>query len=304
MIQEKEQNQEDDYRVGSIGIIGRPNVGKSTLLNTIVGKKLSITCRKPQTTRHKISGILTKKNCQYIFVDTPGFQTKYLNLLNRNMNKVVHATLATVDLAVFLVEALHLNSWDEHVINLVPSNLPVIAVINKVDKVEDKSTLLPVMDKLYQLRAFDEIFPMTAKSHSDIKIFLEVCRQYLPIGKPIYDQDDFTDKSERFLVGEIIREKIFRLTGDELPYTTTVIIDSFEDTSSVLTKIFASILVEQNRHKMMVIGKSGAKLKQIGIDAREAIERLLGRKIYLELFVKVKTGWVDRESALRSYGYE
>lgn len=301
---EKSQGEKNGYRFGFIGIVGRPNVGKSTLINTIVGHKLSITSRKPQTTRHRISGILTRKDCQYVFVDTPGFQTRYLSLLNRNMNRVVQGTIGTVDLVVFLVEAFNFNSWDERVLKLIPINLPTIVVLNKIDKIGDKSALLPVIAKLNRVRKFDQIFPMSAKSSLDTEKFLNLCRDYLPFGKPVYDEDEFTDKSERFLASEIIREKIFRLTGDEIPYNTTVIIDGFDDVKSNFTKIFASILVDQTRHKMMIIGKSGSKLKQIGIDARNSIEQLLNRKVYLELFVKVRTGWMERETAMRDYGYE
>lgn len=304
MVMDQKKNIEDAFRCGFIALIGRPNVGKSTLMNKVIGCKLTITSSKPQTTRHRISGILNKDNCQYIFVDTPGFQTKYLNRLNRKMNKVVSVAIETVDLIVFVMEAFDLYSLDESILSLIPKEKKIIVLLNKLDQVKEKASLLPIIQRLNQIHVFHDILPMSAKSPKDIEKFLMLCHKHLPLGEPIYALDQLTDRSERFLTSEIIREKIFRFTGDEIPYTTTVMVDVFENHSFNLIKISATIVVDHIRHKMIVVGKGGSKLRTIGTEARIAIERLLATKVYLDLFVKVKTGWVDFESSLSSYGYE
>lgn len=291
------------FRCGTIAIIGRPNVGKSTLMNALVGQKISITSRKAQTTRHRITGIRTFDDAQFIFVDTPGFQTRHSSALNRSLNRTVTSTLSSVDVILFVIEAGRFGPEDQLVLDLLPSGVPTLLVANKLDQVRDKETLFPFMLQMGELRDFAEIMPMSAKSADNVKHLLETIKPYLPEGEPLYGEDDLTDRSERFLAAEILREKVFRWTGDELPYTSTVVIDKFEREGR-LTRIFATILVERDTHKAMVIGKKGAKLKQISTEARLDMEKLFGGPVYLETFVKVRSGWADNEAGLRAYGYE
>jgi GTP-binding protein Era len=294
---------ETPFRCGTIAIVGRPNVGKSTLMNALVGQKISITSRKAQTTRHRITGIRTEGQTQYIFIDTPGFQTQHATALNRSLNRAVTSTLSGVDVVLFVVEAGRFGPDDEKVLRLLPTDAVVLLIANKIDRVSDKSELLPFVEEVSQVRAFNEIVPMSAKKPDDIKHLLTTLMPYLPEGEPIYGEDDLTDRSERFLAAEILREKVFRWTGDELPYTSTVLIEKFEQEGR-LRRIFATILVDRDGHKAMVIGQKGAKLKQINTDARLDMEKLFDGPIYLEVFVKVKSGWADNEAGLRAYGYE
>ena len=291
------------FRCGTIAIVGRPNVGKSTLMNALVGQKVSITSRKAQTTRHRITGIRTLDDAQYVFVDTPGFQTRHSSALNRSLNRAVTSTLSSVDVVVFVVEAGRFGPDDQKVLDLIPPSAPTLLVGNKTDRVSDKSTLLPFLQKTAALRDFREIIPMSAKNPDDIARLFVILRPYLPQGEPIYGEDDLTDRSERFLASEILREKVFRWTGDELPYTSTVLIDKFEQEGR-LRRIFATILVDRDSHKAMIIGQKGAKLKQISTEARQDMEKLFDGPVYLETFVKVKSGWADNEAGLRAYGYE
>ncbi|HTH60481.1 MAG TPA: GTPase Era [Paraburkholderia sp.] len=291
------------FRCGMIAIVGRPNVGKSTLMNALVGQKISITSRKAQTTRHRITGINTVDDAQYIFVDTPGFQTRHSTALNRSLNRAVTSTLSSVDAVLFVIEAGRFGPDDQKVLDLIPPSAPVLLIANKIDRVSDKATLYPFIQQVQAAREFREIVPLSAKNPDDIKRLLDTLKPYLPEGEPIYGEDDLTDRSERFLAAEILREKVFRWTGDELPYTSTVLIDKFE-TEGRLRRIFATILVERDGHKAMVIGQKGAKLKQISTEARLDMERLFDGPVYLETFVKVKSGWADNEAGLRAYGYE
>jgi GTP-binding protein Era len=291
------------FRCGMIAIVGRPNVGKSTLMNALVGQKVSITSRKAQTTRHRITGIRTLEGAQYIFVDTPGFQTRHGSALNRSLNRAVTSTLSSVDVVLFVVEAGRFGPDDQKVLDLIPPSVPMLLVGNKTDRVSDKNTLLPFLQKTAALREFREIVPMSAKHPDDIARLFEILRPYLPEGEPIYGEDDLTDRSERFLAAEILREKVFRWTGDELPYTSTVLIDKFEQEGR-LRRIFATILVDRDSHKAMIIGQKGAKLKQISTEARLDMEKLFDGPVYLETFIKVKSGWADNEAGLRAYGYE
>ncbi len=286
-----------------IAIVGRPNVGKSTLMNALVGQKISITSRKAQTTRHRITGINTTEDAQFIFVDTPGFQTRHSTALNRSLNRAVTSTLTSVDAILFVIEAGRFGPDDQKVLDLIPPGVPTLLIANKLDRVNDKTTLYPFMQQVSALREFAEIVPLSAKHPEDIQRLLETIKPYLPEGEPIYGEDDLTDRSARFLAAEILREKVFRWTGDELPYTSTVVIDKFEEEGR-LKRIFATILVERDSHKAMVIGKKGAKLKQISTEARMDMEKLFDGPVYLETFVKVKSGWADNEAGLRAYGYE
>lgn len=286
-----------------IAIVGRPNVGKSTLMNALVGQKISITSRKAQTTRHRITGIRTLDDAQYIFVDTPGFQTRHSTALNRSLNRAVTSTLTSVDAILFVIEAGRFGPDDQKVLDLIPAGTPTLLVANKLDRVSDKDTLYPFFQKMGALREFAEIVPLSAKHLEDILRLTDTIKPYLPEGEPIYGEDDLTDRSSRFLAAEILREKVFRWTGDELPYTSTVVIDKFEEEGR-LTRVFATILVERDSHKAMVIGKKGAKLKQISTEARQDMEKLFDGPVYLETFVKVRSGWADNEAGLRAYGYE
>ncbi len=293
------------FRCGTVAIVGRPNVGKSTLMNALVGQKISITSRKAQTTRHRLVGIQTTDDAQYVFVDTPGFQTRHASALNRSLNRAVTSTLSSVDLVLFVVEAGYYGADDEKVLALLPKNTPVLLVTNKLDRVtaDRAGVMMPFLEKMGQLFPFREVVPMSAKTHDHIVRLFEILRPYLPEGEPMYDADAMTDRSERFLASEIIREKVFRWTGDELPYTSTVIIDKFE-TEGRLRRVFATILVERDAHKAMIIGNKGSKLKQISTEARLDMEKLFDGKVYLEMWIKVKSGWADNEAGLRAYGYE
>ncbi|AIO65423.1 GTP-binding protein Era [Burkholderia oklahomensis] len=286
-----------------IAIVGRPNVGKSTLMNALVGQKISITSRKAQTTRHRITGIRTVDDAQYIFVDTPGFQTRHSTALNRSLNRAVTSTLTSIDAILFVIEAGRFGPDDQKVLDLIPPGTPTLLVANKLDRVSDKDTLYPFFQKMGALREFAEIVPLSAKHSEDILRLTDTIKPYLPEGEPIYGEDDLTDRSSRFLAAEILREKVFRWTGEELPYTSTVVIDKFEEEGR-LTRVFATILVERDSHKAMVIGKKGAKLKQISTEARQDMEKLFDGPVYLETFVKVRSGWADNEAGLRAYGYE
>jgi len=303
-------------RCGMVAIIGRPNVGKSTLLNALVGQKVSITSRKAQTTRHRITGICTDESTQFVFVDTPGFQTRHVArgtaALNRNLNKTVQATLSDVDVVLFLVEAGRFGPDDEKVLALCPKDRPVFLVANKLDLIGRREEMFPWLQSMQQRHPFTEIVPLSAQKEADTKRLLGIIRPYVPQQPWWYDQDALTDRTDRFLASEIIREKLFRLTGDELPYTSTVVIDSYQEEAPTpgrkgatgLIRIAATIIVERDAHKGMVIGDKGERLKRIGSEARTELERLLGRKVFLELWVKVRSGWADDDARLRTYGYE
>ena len=290
-------------RCGLVAIVGRPNVGKSTLMNALVGQKISITSRKAQTTRHRITGVRTVGDAQFVFVDTPGFQTRHSTALNRNLNRTVQGVLSDVDLVLFLVEAGRFNLDDAKVLGLLPPDKPAILVANKLDAVQRRTDMLPWLKSMQERHPFAEFVPMSARQNSDIERLLGIVAPYLPQQPWMYDADALTDRSERFLASELIREKLFRLTGDELPYSATVVIDKFEEEGE-LRRIAATIIVERDAHKGMVIGDGGERLKRIGSEARQDLERLLEAKVFLELWVKVRSGWADSEEHLRSYGYE
>ncbi len=303
-------------RCGLVAIVGRPNVGKSTLLNALVGQKVSITSSKAQTTRHRITGIRSLGSAdaggaQFVFVDTPGFQTQHVAALNRTLNRTVQSVLADVDVVLFVVEAGRFGLDDAKVLSLVSSQVgsasefakPVFLIANKLDAVHRRAELAPWLKAMQERHAFAEFVPLTAKKDADVQRLLGIIQPYLPQQPWLYEEDALTDRSDRFLASEIIREKLFRLTGDELPYTSTVVIDKFEEEGN-LRRIAASIVVEREQHKGMVIGAGGERLKRIGSEARQELEKLLDAKVFLELWVKVRSGWADDEAHLRSYGYE
>ncbi len=294
-------------RCGLVAIVGRPNVGKSTLLNALVGQKVSITSDKAQTTRHRITGIRTLGGTQFVFVDTPGFQTRHGQALNRTLNRTVLATLADVDAVLFVCEAGRFSLADAQVLALLQgegmAGKPVLLVANKLDALARRQDVLPWLKDMQERHAFAEFVPMSATREADVSRLLGIVEPYLPQQPWLYEEDALTDRSERFLAGEMIREKLFRLTGDELPYSCTVVIDKFEEEGN-LRRIAASIVVERDAHKGMVIGDGGERLKRIGSEARQELEHLWEAKVFLELWVKVRSGWADDEAHLRSYGYE
>ena len=292
-----------EQRCGFVAIVGKPNVGKSTLLNALVGQKVSITSRKAQTTRHRITGIRTVGATQFVFVDTPGFQTRHGNALNRALNKTVLGAVADVDLILFVVEAGHFNLADAKVLSLLPADVPVILLANKFDLVHRRGDLAPWLRSMQERHPFAEFVPMSAKTPRDIERLYAICGKYLPQQPWMHDPDELTDRSERFMAAEMVREKLFRLTGDELPYTSTVVIDRFEE-EGALKRIAATIVVEREGHKGMVIGDKGEKLKRIGTEARQELEKLWDCKVFLELWVKVRSGWADDDARVRSFGYE
>lgn len=294
---------EGPQRCGLIAIVGRPNVGKSTLLNALVGQKVSITSRKAQTTRHRITGIRTLGDTQYVFVDTPGFQTRHSNALNRTLNRTVLSSVSDVDLVLFVVEAGRFGLDDAKVLALIPPDKPTVLVANKLDKVVRRAELAPWLKSMQERHPFVEFVPLSAKRPDQVKRLLEIVRPYLPEQPWWYEEDALTDRSERFLASEIVREKLFRFTGDELPYSSTVMIEKFEEEGR-LRRIAATIIVERESHKAIVIGDGGERLKRIGTEARLELEKLLDAKVFLELWVKVRSGWADDEERLRSYGYE
>ena len=319
-------------RCGTIAIVGRPNVGKSTLLNALVGQKISITSRKAQTTRHRITGIRTLGATQFVFVDTPGFQTKQIRgrtALNRNLNRTVTAVLGDVDVVLFMVEAGRFGPDDAKVLALMPPDKPVFLVANKLDVVARRTDILPWLKGMMDKHRFTEYVPMASTKPSDVERLFKIVEPYLPEQPWIYEEDALTDRSDKFMAAELIREKLFRLTGDELPYSATVIIDKYEEeggdsplhaasqppspkgSSSAsggrarsLRRIAATIVVERDAHKGMVIGEGGDLLKRIGSEVRVELEKMTGSTVFLELWVKVRSGWADSEEHLRSYGYE
>mgnify|MGYP003394220157 CR=1 FL=1 len=291
------------HRTGLVAIVGRPNVGKSTLLNHLVGQKISITSRKPQTTRQRITGILTLRDAQLVFVDTPGFQTEHRTALTRLMNRSVRQTLQAVDVVLWVIEAQKFDERDEALLKLLPVKVPVILVINKVDRVKDKRALLPLISKMAERHAFAAVVPISAEHDKKIDPLVTAMVSLLPEAPPIYEADEVTTLSERFLAAELIREKLFRLLGDELPYATAVEIERFE-TVGELRRIHVAILVDKATQKSSIIGKGGEKLKAIGTQARKDMERLFGGKVYVETWVRVRSGWADDERVLKRMGYE
>lgn len=291
------------FRAGTVAIVGRPNVGKSTLLNQLVGAHVSITSRKAQTTRHRIQGVRTDERAQLVFVDTPGFQTRHGNALHRAMNRAVTSTLSGVDAIVMVVEAFGWDERDDAVLALLPRGAPVVLVLNKVDRVKDRADVVKLLAECAARRDFAALVPVSAEKGTQVKALAEAVAKLLPEAAPVYGPDDVTDRSERFLAAEFVRERLFRLLGDELPYTTAVVIEEFRE-DGALRRIAATIYVDRPSHKAIVIGERGATLKRIGTEARVAMEALFGGKVFLELWVKVKSGWADSEATVRQWGYE
>lgn len=290
-------------RCGTVAFVGRANVGKSTLMNHLVGQKISITSRRPQTTRHRIHGILTRDDYQIIIADTPGIHEGEQLALNRVMNQTAFQTLAGVDLICFVVDALKWTRGDAYVLSLLEGlSTPVLLLINKVDTIKEKEALLPHLAMLAKKYDFAETLPVSALGGHNLSRLEEVLASYLPEGPFLYDEDDITDRNMRFIAAEMIREKIFRQLGDELPYQMTVEVDAWEDRPHV-THVAASILVERPGQKRILIGAGGDRIKKIGMEARREIEDLIGRQVMLKLWVKVRKGWSDDERALRSLGY-
>ncbi|RFO95550.1 GTPase Era [Rhodoferax lacus] len=302
--------QVEGQRCGLVAIVGKPNVGKSTLLNALVGQKISITSRKAQTTRHRITGMHTQGATQFVFVDTPGFQTLHGNALNKSLNKAVQGAVSDVDLILLVVEAGSFTPADARVLALLGKDIPTILVANKLDNIHRRGDIAPWLQEMQQKHAFAEFVPMSAKNPKDVERLLAVCEGFLPEQAWWYGEDELTDRSEKFLASELVREKLFRLTGDELPYTSTVVIDKFEEEppqrkgQKRLLRIAATIVVERDGHKAMVIGDKGERIKRIGMETRVELEKLADAKVFLELWVKVRSGWADDAARVRSFGYE
>jgi GTP-binding protein Era len=292
-----------DFRCGTIAIVGRPNVGKSTLLNHLVGQKVTITSKKAQTTRHRIMGIFTDESAQYLFVDTPGFQKTHENALNRILNRTVTEAVSDADVIVFAIEAGKLLAADETVLNALDKSKPTILVVNKIDRIEDKEKLLTFLTEVTSRFTFTAVVPTSIKNKATLEQLKHAIRAELPVAATMFDQDEITDRSERFMASEFIREKVFRQLGDELPYSVSVQVEKFQQEGN-LRRIFAVIVVDKSSQKAILIGAGGERLKRIGTDARKDMEITFGGKVYLELFVRVKKGWADDQSILRQYGYE
>ena len=289
-------------RCGHVAIVGRPSVGKSTLLNALVGARISITSKKPQTTRHRISGIRTEPGVQFVFVDTPGFQTRHASKLNERLNRAVRETLADVDVIVFVIDAARFTAADRAVADLLPAQVPVIVALNKIDTLKDKRALLPRIAEIATLREFAALVPISAERGTDLPALKEAIAQYLPPGPLLYTDDELTDRDERFLAAEFIREKIFRQLGDEIPYSTAVVIESFEHEGE-LRRIRATVLVDKSSQRAILVGEGGARMKAIASQARGDMEALFGGRVFLDVWVRVKSGWSDSDAMLTRLGY-
>lgn len=289
---------------GFVAIIGRPNVGKSTLMNHLIGQKISITSRKPQTTRNRIVGIDTEGDYQVVYVDTPGLHREEKRAINHLMNRAAESALGDVELIIMVVDPNHWTDDDEMALHRVKNaGVPVVLAINKVDTIADKETLLPLIDKLSKVITFKDIIPVSALRGTNLHILKQIIKDSLPEGEHLFPDDSITDRSSRFLAAEIVREKLMRQMGDELPYSSTVEVEEFKEDNGLL-RISAAILVERNGQKKMVVGAGGDRIKKIGTEARKDMEKLFDSKVFLKLFVKVKAGWSDDARALKSLGYD
>lgn len=291
------------HRCGTIGIAGRPNTGKSSLLNRLVGEKLSIVSPKPQTTRHLVTGILTRDDCQYVFVDAPGQQARSRSTLHRALNRRATEAARDSDVALFVVEALRFGPEDRAVAERIPARQTVIAVVNKIDLVKNRAELIPFLERLSKLRDFHALVPVSAHTGKNIPELLKVLRAALPEAPAAYPPEQLTDRDERFFAAELLREKLFMEMGEELPYRCEVVIESFKEEGR-LRRIEATILVERESQKAMVVGAGGARLKRMGTAARKDMERMFGGKVYLGTWVKVRRAWTDDARVLRQLGYD
>jgi GTP-binding protein Era len=291
------------HRCGTIGIAGRPNTGKSSLLNRIVGEKLSIVSARPQTTRHLVTGILTRPGCQYVFVDAPGQQAQAKTTLHRRLNRRASQAARESDLALFVVEALRFGPEDQMVLDKIPGEQRIVAAVNMIDKLKNREQLIPFLDRLSKTRDFTAIVPLSAKTGRNVPELLTALRDALPEGPAIYPPDQLTDRDERFFAAELLREKIFEEMGEELPYRCEVVVDSFKEEGR-LRRIEATILVERDSQKPIVLGAGGERLKRMASAARKDMEKLFGGKVYLGTWVKVRKAWTDDARVLRQLGYE
>jgi GTP-binding protein Era len=291
------------HRCGTIGIAGRPNTGKSSLLNRLLGTKLSIVSPRPQTTRHLVTGILTTDGCQYVFVDAPGQQSKQKSVLHRRLNRRATQAARDADVALFLVEAGRFTPEDQAVLDGIPASQQVVAVVNKVDLVKRQADLIPFLERLSKTRDFAAIVPVSAKTGKNIPALLDALREALPEAPAAYPADQLTDRDERFFAAELLREKLFLEMGEELPYRCEVLIDSFKEEGR-LRRIEATILVERESQKAIVVGAGGERLKRMASAARRDMEKLFGGKVYLGTWVKVRKAWTDDARVLRQLGYE
>lgn len=301
---QNESQHPTDYRCGFVAIVGRPNVGKSTLMNHLIGQKISITSKKAQTTRNRVTGIYTDDTAQFVFVDTPGFQTNHRNALNNRLNQNVTEALSGVDVVVFVVEAMRFTDADRVVLKQLPKHTPVVLVVNKIDKdkAKDKFALEAFINEVRQEFEFTASEAVSAKHGLRIANLLELLKPYLPESIPMYPEDMVTDKSSRFLAMEIVREKLFRYLGEELPYAMNVEVEQFEEEESGLFRIYIAVLVDKDSQKAILIGKGGEKLKKISTEARLDMEKLFDTKVFLKIWVKVKSGWADDIRFLRELG--
>lgn len=292
-----------DFRCGFVTIVGRPNVGKSTLANTLVGAKISIVSRKAQTTRHRINSVLTREKEQFVFVDTPGFQTRHGGLMNRMMNRVVTQSLKDVDVILHVVEAGKWNDGDEQLLSLFSEETKVILVINKVDLIKNKDDLLPFIASVAAKYDYAAVLPVSAQRRVQLDTLLDVVAEHLPFDEPMFEEDTITDRSMRFIAAEMLREKVFRLVGDELPYGCAVMIEQWEETDEG-ARIAACILVEREGHRPILLGAKGMHMKRIATEARQDMQTMLDKPVYLDVYVKVRKGWTEREATLRELGHE
>ena len=290
------------FRCGFVAVVGRPNVGKSTLVNALIGSKVSIVSRKAQTTRHRIHGVLTQDHRQLVFVDTLGFQTRHGGALNRVMNRVVTQALADVDVVLHVVEAGKWSSGDAQLLPLLPAGKTLL-VVNKVDEIKRKSDLLPYLQRAASQHDYVAVVPVSAARGEQLAVLLDEIGARLPEGEPMFEADALTDRPVRFLAAELLREKVFRLVGDELPYACTVLIEQWEETEAQ-ARISACIVVERATHRPILLGAGGAHMKRIASEARQEMMRLLDKPVHLEVYVKVRAGWSDSDRSLREFGYE
>ncbi len=290
------------FRCGQVAIVGRPSVGKSTLVNALVGARIAITSRRPQTTRGRLRGILTTGSAQFVFVDTPGFQTRHRSLLNKRMSRAVRESLRDVDVIVVVLETRGLTVADRELLALLPDRVPAIAAVNKIDRVADKKRLLPLLGEIAGVREFMAIVPISAEKSMELDVLTAAIERSLPPGPPLFPDDELVDRDERFLAAELLREKIFRQLGDEVPYAAAVAIDTFRH-EGPLRRIHATVYVDKASQRAIVLGEAGARMKAIASAARADMELLFGGKVFLEVWVRVKPGWANDERMLTRFGY-